>query len=594
MFLGRQLLSLPLAAVLVLAGCSSAGPAGRGGSGILPENSARVAPAPAHRRTTTTFSIRIPKRVRVGGRNHPHFVSPSTQSATISIAPNSGCASCTPAFTQKLGLTAGSKNCVTNSSGTICSFTFAQKPGNYTGTMTTYDGALDKSGNPTGAVLSQDQSFPLTVVLGKANVPTISLYGVPANIMCLPITGASISIAVADGSCNQGLFKVAAGVTSRFAIYALDIDGNLMLGPGAPTFSASASGFTFSTAGNVVSVTPPTISASLSALTLTATSPACQVPGAVWSFMDLLVFDSAVAIADSANNTVAVFSRLQIQAGAGAPHALITGITAPTAVAFDTHGNLFVASGSSQANSMVREYAPPYTGAPAATMTTNLNLPFAIAIGKNGRVGVLNGGTATAEVFAPPYTGAPLQASLATSDATALAFDSSENLWISFFSSNNVERFPLAFLYGGVDTLLDHVSNGITHPSALQLDSNGNLYVGEGQVDLFPSPYSGMPTKSSSAVANITSMEIDGTHGYIAACGSSEVDFFHNSDLSYAYSRNTPATCGLAFDRLHDLEMVFASPAGALTISYDGSFWSPGRSFTSTALSAPAAVATWP
>ncbi|HTA38569.1 MAG TPA: hypothetical protein VK760_05815, partial [Candidatus Acidoferrales bacterium] len=168
MFHARRVLALPLAAGLVLAGCSNAGPAGSGRSGLVPATS----PAAVRGRTTTTLTIHIPKRVR--GRLHAHFVSPSTQSASIFIAPNAGCTACTPALTQKIGLTAGSKSCATNATGVTCTIVFVLKPGSYTGSMTTYDGALNASGNPTGSALSEAQSFPLNVISGKANAPAIS------------------------------------------------------------------------------------------------------------------------------------------------------------------------------------------------------------------------------------------------------------------------------------------------------------------------------------------------------------------------------------------------------------------------------------
>jgi hypothetical protein len=593
MFQARSL-SLPLVAAFMLAACSSPGPVGSVSSGLPPVSPARVAAAPAHGRTTTTLSIRIPKKIRVGGGRHPHFVSPSTQSATISLAPQSGCANCTPASTQKLGLTAGSNGCVATSTGTVCSFTFDLKAGSYTGAMTTYDGALDQSGNPTGSVLSLNQSFPLTVIAGKANVPTISLYGVPANFLCLAVTGASMSI-TSFGACNQSEFIVAAGSVSTFAVYALDIDGNLMLGPGAPTFAASgAGGFTYATKGNTISVTPPLITTALNTFTLTATSPACSVTGAVCQFNEAIGFDSLVAIANAGNSTVSLFSRLAVTAGAGAPYAIVAnGVSSPLAVAFDKNGNLFVVNLAS-----VTEYAPPYTGAPVATITKNLNLPYAIAIGKTtGAVAVLNGGTTTAEVFAPPYTGTPHQAPLNYADATSLAFDSSENLWVSFFTESNVARFPVGFSYGGVDTVLDHATNGITHPTSIAVDNADILYVGDGKVDVFPVPYSGAPTSSSSAVSGISSMAIDYTANAIAVCGTNAVVFFHLTGLAEIDSNSfTASNCEPAFDRLHNLELAFAGPDSALTLPYYSQFlnWFPARTFTSTRLSAPSDVATWP
>jgi hypothetical protein len=587
----RRLLSLALAAASVLAGCSGSRPAG-GGPALLPPAPAGAA-APARRRTTATLRIKIPKKIAPGRGRGARFVSPSTLSATIAIAPSAGCASCSAGFTDNIGLTAASPQCASSSTGTLCTFAFDLKPGSYTGSMSTYDGAL-KSGAPTGSVLSLDQSFPLDVVAGKANVAAVSLYGVPGSITCLPVTGALLSIASFAGICSSAVFLVASGATSKFAVYALDVDGNLMLGPGAPAISAADPGFTTAVNGNVVSLTPPAMTANLSQLTIALSSPACQQTGAACSFLELLGFDSLVAIADTGTNTVALFSRLQIQSGAAAPIATVSnGISGPDAVAFDANGNLFVANGT---GNTIAEYAPPYTGNPIRTLSQNLNAPYAIAIDETGDyVAALNGGSSTAEIF-KLSPGAHYEAPLSYTDATALAFDSQANLWISFYTENSVERFPLAFNFAAVDTLLDHASNGITKPVAVLLDSSDDLFVGEGKIDKFHSPYGGMPSNSSTAMSGLSAMAIDGTHGEIAACTASETAFFKTGDLSTMSFHGATSRCLMAFDRMHDLETVFSSPASAMTLYYDSAsgLWNPGRAFASTALSNPMAVATWP
>jgi hypothetical protein len=230
-------------------------------------------------------------------------------------------------------------------------------------------------------------------------------------------------------------------------------------------------------------------------------------------------------------------------------------------------------------------------------MTQGLNGPFALAIGKSGAVGILNGGTATAEVFASPYTGAPIQITLGSSTATALAFDSNQNLWIAFFNSI-VDRLSAASSYASLTNALDSASNGITHPTALALDTGDNLFVGEGKVDEFKGPgYSGLPAASSNAVADIAAMSVAANHGVIAVCGLNTAALFRTANLGEFYLEPvSEGSCDLAFDRLQNLELAFASPPGAQAVSYNTTteFWGSGPTFTSPKFSAPVAVATWP
>jgi hypothetical protein len=75
-------------------------------------------------------------------------------------------------------------------------------------------------------------------------------------------------------------------------------------------------------------------------------------------------------------------------------------------LALDAQNDLFVAYESS---STVVEYAPPYTGGAAATITSGVSFPQNVAVDPaTGNLFVANSGRApTITVLAPPYTGAP-------------------------------------------------------------------------------------------------------------------------------------------------------------------------------------------
>jgi hypothetical protein len=78
------------------------------------------------------------------------------------------------------GLGGGAPNCVDDGAATMCAI--ALNPGSYIGTIVTYDGPLSATQQPTGTVLSKDQSFPIAIVAGQTNTPVISLYGAPSGI----------------------------------------------------------------------------------------------------------------------------------------------------------------------------------------------------------------------------------------------------------------------------------------------------------------------------------------------------------------------------------------------------------------------------
>ena len=209
---------------------------------------------PAARRPATASAsivIHIPKRVAASRKGRgPRYVSPSTQSATISLAPAAGCTGCSAAVSGDLSLTPSSQNCTTNGSGTTCTHPFFLNPGTYAGAISTYDGPLGCQNSNACHALSVNQSFPWTVNKGKANELAVTLYGVPANVLIVPSTANAYAMGriVFVGGVNQ---------TARFTLYAADADGSLIVGPGAPSFAFStkpANGWTASILGNVMQI----------------------------------------------------------------------------------------------------------------------------------------------------------------------------------------------------------------------------------------------------------------------------------------------------------------------------------------------------
>lgn len=250
---------------LLLSGCG-----GRNGTTtVAPIASASSASAS---RTTATLKIVIPARstAAAGSRRNPAYVSPATQSIAISFTPTVGSPQ---TFNQDL-TPASNPGCTASLiSPEVCTVTFALAPGAYTATFATYDGLLDGSNNPTGNVLSQNQSIPVTIAAGQANSINVTLQGVPASVALIPLPGSTLSRTSTAGFTLSKCF-----VSQSVSVIGVDADGNYILGPGAPTPSLTSSDTTQlavaappTSAPNTFTLTRPGIPAANASITLTPT-----------------------------------------------------------------------------------------------------------------------------------------------------------------------------------------------------------------------------------------------------------------------------------------------------------------------------------
>jgi hypothetical protein len=518
--------------VFALAAC------GQQAGSVIPGRAAPSQDA-AHRASTTktTIAIRVPRQ---GLR--PHYVAPTTQSAAIEIGPAAGCAACTPASSLYVGLTQTSPNCVTDTSGTTCTFALALHPGVYIGTISTYDGPLDAQHLPTGKLLSLSQTFPMSVIAGKSNAPKITLDGVPANLTTFNLGGTL----VITGTRFE---MVGASSHALFQVYAMDPDGNVIVGAGAPAFGVTTDGgFTNTVKGNTVElVAPPHAVKGTSAITIKAVSPACAAAGANCTLSGQLSFDPLIAVANTGNDSVKLLA-----AGTGLAYATITdGIKDPVDLKFDATGNLFVANKTANT---VTEYAPPYTGAPMRTISNGVSSPTALAFSPNGSfLAVADSGTSRTTLYAPPFTGNPGEVDIATN---ALAFDFAGNLWLATPASS-VLRFKPPFASADVV-----VTNGVVQPASIGFDIFGNLFVanpGPGTVTKYAAPsFSGAPASvgSLTSVQALTMLPLD---GLFVACSAGQATVLSTSFAPVAAFNTNVTPCRTAFDQDFTLWISYAN-----------------------------------
>jgi hypothetical protein len=177
-----------------------------------------------------------------------------------------------------------------------------------------------------------------------------------------------------------------------------------------------------------------------------------------------LAFDSSgnLFVSNYSSNTVSEFAP-----GSTTPTATLTGLYRPTTPVFDRSGNLFVANEGNDDNAYtVSEFAPGHT-TPTATIT-GLNGTAGLAVDSEGNLFVSNGAGTTVSEFAPGHT-----TSMATltglNGPGALAFDRSGNLFVA--NSDIVSEFAPG------STMSTATLTGLNGPTALAFDQSGDLFV---------------------------------------------------------------------------------------------------------------------
>jgi hypothetical protein len=443
--------------VVALAACSGA--MGRDPVSSLPATGAHAAPS---------LIVHIPRRVKAGKGRGVRFVSPSTQSASIAIAPTAGCTACSPSFSINPGLTPSSPNCNASTSGTDCTIVLPLDPGTYTGTLSTYDGAPGCQASSACATLSANEAFPLNVARGKANQIAVTLYGLPKKL---------IAIASTKNTTIFDAFVYVGGInaTSLLSLYATDADGNLILGPGAPTFSLPAqpaNGWTASLKGNLLTfVTPAAFhpTGATAPFEVDLKGSGCALAGAKCTFDLYPNVDPQIAITDGAGNAVYVLFTNSVTGDLTQYAKITSGISDPIDAKFDVDGNLIVAN---QGNDSIAVFAPPYASAPVATIHTAVE-PVGLAVDGDGKIAVSESFFATSNVtiYYPPSSALTKTIGLSSAAAPPAFSWVDDALWVA--TSGHVQRF--ASPYNGAAT----PDLAIANPTAIDLDRNANLFVAD-------------------------------------------------------------------------------------------------------------------
>jgi hypothetical protein len=500
---GVSMRSRLFVASVVVLGLSVAGCGGAGHS-ALPASPGGASGAQKQR---VTFAIDVPKQTGAANRLHPQYISPATTQLAIAITEGG-----TPVagYPVTVPLTPTSGGCTSTLASTECQLTIALGAGSYVATLTAEDTG--------GTALSSAQSVALTVVAGTNNTVSLVLSGVPASITAQLLPGSS----------------------DELVLNAFDADQNLIVGPGAPTFTVNE------TSGIALTITQPTTSApnvatvapgasGTAALTVTAAytgtgvTNACTLSGAVCSANVTLTSSLPVFVGSLEDDTVVehqapyasgptvsfgnVGSGIEGLAADGAgdvfvstttsvaeyapPYTVPAAVTIPPgggAIALGTGGALFVGGEFN-----VYAYAPPYTGTPVTTQTVEPGgTQLALAVSADGELAVPK--IEQLDVFAPPYTGTPTPVTTDIVGPASVVFDASDDLIVVNSVPGTVDVY--APPYTGTPTPVA----GVNGPIGLALDASGDLFVANNNnntVTEYVPPYTG------AAVATL-STDLDG------------------------------------------------------------------------------------
>lgn len=488
-----------LALTFVLAAC---GGGGKGAGSALPSTASPASTPAASSASRASFVITIPNpSANTTSTKRPAYVSPATQSMTIAVLSGT-----TTVISQTVGLTTTSTGCTSSLANITCTLTLNLNPGSYTASITTYDGT-----NGSGNALSTAQALSFTVTAGQNNIVPLGLSGIPTSILAFAGTA-----------------------TNSVYVVAQDADGNFIVGPGAPTFTATGSGATVATITQPTATAPNTIAFAVASpapapgtetVNVTASYPsgetsACSQAGAVCTLatpITVTYTGGTAFLANYENDNVIGFalpptSNTQAASvtipgvndepywgiavnsstgevfswGYSSPYTLVASSPPYTSSVSNTSTGLVepygysIASVAPNGDLFIPEYpttngavgvlAPPYTGAVTA-ITNGIDDPYGVATDSSNNLYVANGGASTVTVYAPPYTGTPT--TVATSAAPYGIYISGSNLFVGEHGKIDVFALPV---------------NGSSTPSAtftfagyfytLATDPSGNLWAG--------------------------------------------------------------------------------------------------------------------
>lgn len=449
-----------------------------------------------------------------------------------------------------VNLTPSSRGCVRVDAGTQCTVSVALAPKKgYLVSIDTYDAV-----NGTGRALSTAQNVAFSVKTGKANQVPLTLSGIPAEIDATVATSTS------------------------FTVVAKDAVGNAIVGPGAPSFTASkTSGSTVVSIVQPTKLSPNTVTVALASprpvdgstetIGITASyaaglTNACAQSGAVCTLSDAVTAQAPRQLIFVTNYTSDNVLGFQVPFSSSSEEPAYTlSTSSPFAMTADAAGNLFVPGYS--ASGPLYEFKPPYASAAVTNTNSAFNQTRGAAVDSHGNLFFSNNNLNTVSEVEPPYTGAPVTISAGVASPQGAAVDTANSNTLYVGNSNG----STLGVYESSDYSTQAYSVALTSPAYDgMLIANGKLFVGENAaVDIFTLPItSNTPAKItiSANLSTIPGVAVD-SHGnlFVANYDNNQV-LEYTTPFSNGESPAATITSGIAspwslsFDALGNLYVV--------------------------------------
>ncbi len=461
-----------------------------------------------------TLSVHVPLAAAAASAHaRPAYISPS--SAQLLVAVNGGAAT-------TYGLTAQSPGCAVTAGTLDCAFSVPAPSGNDAFALSIEDAA--------GNVLSKNV-VSATLAPGASTPVNVTLAGVPVAVRLVPGSAAHIEGTASTGYHAPGL------APEPLEAEPLDADGNVIVGPGAPTIT----GVTVTSGGAYASVasagtsdpqayllTPTNATAGGRTVTVTATAQGVALAdgttsapvstSTAFTFTPALVVASGLLVSLYSVETGNLIEQFRACQGC-------MGLTVATSDAVDANGAIYVVTtsflGLSQ-SSLINIFAPGAT-TPTRVLgsSAGIHIVRGIAIGKDGML-YAAGGSGFRQ---PP---------------------------------------PKVFEFASGATTPTYTITGITAPVGIGVDGSGNVYLPDdnGNVEIYG------PGNQSSPSSTFNDPSL-GEPGSIAvdAAGDFYVSDIANQDIAYVAAGSTSVTQTLTDSSLYNLG------GGSLMLDPSGNLW---------------------